>query len=68
MIDQVKEHINSITENISILPLETKSDIIKYKSYINDNIKSYTELKSSVLEEINKRYLEIYDDEKNWLI
>ena len=59
MIDQVKEHINSITENISILPLETKSDIIKYKSYINDNIKSYTELKSSVLEEINKRYLEI---------
>ena len=59
MIEKVKEHINSVQENINILPLETKSDIAKYKSYINDNIKEYTELKTSVLQEINNRYLAI---------
>ncbi len=57
MIEEVKERINKINDNINVLPLQTKSDIAKYTNYINDNIKEFTKTKTLVLEEINKRYL-----------
>ncbi|HPZ23730.1 MAG TPA: hypothetical protein PLC25_02680 [Bacilli bacterium] len=68
MKNDIEAKINTITNNIKVLPLTTKKDKQKYIEYIDSNLKEFTSLKNSTFKEINNRYHAIIDVKEKDLI
>ena len=55
MIDKLNEEIAQVNSNIDVLPVKTKTNIVKYNEYIDECLAKYNDLLKQAEEEINKR-------------
>ena len=66
MVNDLKDEFVSLVEVLEIMPKNNKKNRVKYFEYIDDKIDIYMKKKEIVLDEIKRRYCDLYEESSSF--
>lgn len=66
MVNDLKNEFVSLVEVLEIMPKNNKKNRVKYFEYIDDKIDIYMKKKEIVLDEIKRRYCDLYEESSSF--